>query len=354
MPIISHSLRIIISDFAAHLVKLAQRFLQSISGNAGNCQAALEVIHVESIRDRSVHHSQAGWISLACEYSNIFWMGILDCDLRNLKAGILPTMDDKNRLFALKQVVDSEVAIRAATGERRDYPWGSLVTSPEFPGYAFGNVVLNFNPAPQDDTEELLREASALVADAGGESLVVVFAPDLVGDEITKRLEEELFLLDFKSGESEVYAWVKSQKIKSNADIEIHASEGKWDDYQPIFDDERNDRPPGTSFKLNLNRDRELEGYSTWFASLEGKLAGRLGYLNLGVCGRLRSLYVDKALRRRGVGAALVSHTVQLARDNENLIIGLITEKDNPARYLFVNLGFTPIGELRIYKGALL
>lgn len=267
-------------------------------------------------------------------------------------------MDDKNTIFALKQITDSEVAIRTATGERTDHTYGAVITSRKFPWYSQSNALVNYNPSADDDTERIVMEAETAVKNAGGDIFTLTWCPELVNAKTRARIEEEAFLLDFSVEKNTIFAWVKATKPQKTPTIEIVQAESCWDAglYAPIFDE--HDDTSGhlsedaVAKKVTIHRERlaNIEGYTQFFAQINGKPVGRIALCNgmadgSGVYGRIKSLYVARDTRRRGIGAALLDRAILRARDAGCLIVGLMTEKDNPARFLYKEMGFTEIGE---------
>lgn len=268
-------------------------------------------------------------------------------------------MDDKNKIFALKQITDSEAAIRAATGERTDYSFGALITSRKFPWYKQSNALVNYNPSADDDTERIVMEAESAVKKAGCDRLTLAWCPELVNAKVRARIEEETFLLDFATGKKTIFAWVKSTKPPKSPAIEIVQAVPDWDMefYGSLFDDNveidsksANAREACKSTLIHSERLANLAGYTQFFAHANDKPVGRISLCNgladgSGVYGRIKSLYIAPDMRRRGIAAALLDRVIAHARDAGCLIVGLLTEKDNPARYLYKEMGFTELGE---------
>ncbi len=268
-------------------------------------------------------------------------------------------MDNKNTIFALKQITDSEAAIRAATGKRTDCSYGALITSLKFPWYKQSNALVNYNPSADDDTERIVAETEEAVREAGGDKLSLAWCPELVSAKTRARIEEETFLLDFETGKKTIFAWVRSTKPPKSPAIEIVQAAPDWDFgfYGVLFDDNveidskpANSSETGKSALIHRERLAKLAGYTQFFAYANDKPAGRIALCNgladgSGVYGRIKSLYVAPEARRRGIGAALLDRAIAHARDAGCLIVGLMTEHDNPARYLYKEMGFTEIGE---------
>lgn len=261
-------------------------------------------------------------------------------------------MEDANRIFAVRQIAESEYAISCAGAEVEEFEWGKVFAIPGFAGCSAAAGVAGFCPRPDDDVERLIREASKFVRGFGYDSLRVLSSPDLIGESSAARIDEDLYLLDFAQTKSGVYGWVKSQKIDKKPPVEIVRTDD-WEDMIALFEDDRECNAE-TRLRLHKLRDEKLAGYSTWFARLKGVPAGRLAYYNFGVCGRLRSLFVSPEIRRRGVASTMISNHIQLARDAGNVIIGLITEKDNPARFLYTGIGFAQVGEFWAFEGSVI
>ena len=91
-------------------------------------------------------------------------------------------MDTTNKRFAISKIVETEVAIKKAAGTAAEYPWGTVVASPEFPGYAGGWAVYNFRLGEDDDTEELLAGVKPEFETAGRKSIRIYVSPDIAGE----------------------------------------------------------------------------------------------------------------------------------------------------------------------------
>lgn len=262
-------------------------------------------------------------------------------------------MDTTNKRFAILRIVETEVAIKKAAGTAVEYPFGTVIASPEFPGYAGGWAIYNFLPGPDDDVEELLSLVKPEFATAGRKSIRLYVSPDVAGEAAVARIDEDLYILGFERKNLRPFAWVKTMKHKTLPGITIEPADWDADDLAQLYSDGDGSAARGEQARIHRLRDERLPEYTTWIARLDGAPAGRLAFYNGQVVGRLRSLFVRPELRRKGVGSALVTHHLALSKDAGNLLCGLITEKDNPARYMYTELGFTEAGEVRCYEGPL-
>ncbi len=261
-------------------------------------------------------------------------------------------MEDANRLFAVKQLAESEFAIKSAGALVEDFGWGKAAVVPDFADCPGAASVTGLVAGEMGDMESALKDASKFFRTNGARVMCVYASPDLLDDDTAVRIEEDMYLLDFKKTVLEVYAWVKSKKAEKKPPVEISRATG-LDEAINLFEGEGSCTQE-MRLRMHKIRDEKLPGYATWLAKMNGEPAGRLAYFNFGVCGRFRSLFVAPKSRRIGVATALLNHHIGLARDSGNLVIGLITEKDNPARFLFNGEGFTKIGELWTFEGELL
>ncbi|MEP0813215.1 MAG: GNAT family N-acetyltransferase [bacterium] len=264
-------------------------------------------------------------------------------------------MDDRNRLFALRKLAETELKIAAAAGEMRDFGWCRLAVSQRFPFYSPGWAVFpQFAPGEGDaakDLESVIGSIAPEMKSCGASGLRVVFSPELTGDYLAKNLSEDLFLLDFKQEIRDVYAWVKAKKPASQPGIEIRAASSDWEAAAPAFEEPESPMPAADRMAIHRMRDGNLPGYKTLIAFLNGAPAGRMAYFNDGVAGRLHGLYVLPGFRRKGVATALMDAGLAAARDAGNIVIGVIARRESPARFLYVDFGFAKIGEIAIYEG---
>lgn len=90
-------------------------------------------------------------------------------------------------------------------------------------------------------------------------------------------------------------------------------------------------------------------GEGLYFARSDGRIVGVCGstadpFARKAEIGRLRRLYVDPALRRRGVGSALVGEVLALAARNFREL--RLRTEDAAAGRFFESLGFAPVTHL--------
>lgn len=62
-------------------------------------------------------------------------------------------------------------------------------------------------------------------------------------------------------------------------------------------------------------------------------------------------MYVQKAMRGRGVATALLRHAEEIARRRGHRSLGLSVDPDNPARRLYESLGYRHDGGERYLDG---
>ena len=249
-------------------------------------------------------------------------------------------------------MLDTEIAIKGAACDVLSFPFGTLVVFPKRPGNPAWCAVFNFCPDKDGDAEGALKELMPAIAESGASRIRLFVAPDIAGEADASRLDEDLFILGFTRADLRIFAWVKTVKKPVAKGIQIAPLDWEGGNAAPLYDGEGVSAGENGRLRIHRTRDENLPGYKTYAASIKGEPAGRLALYNGGVAGRLRSLYVRPEHRRKGVGSALVLHNLALARDAGAVVCGLIMEKDSPARYMFVNLGFADIGELRRYEGA--
>ena len=261
-------------------------------------------------------------------------------------------MEDANRIFAVRQITESEFAIKCAGAAVEDFGWGKAAVVPGFADCPGAASVTGLVPGEFSDVESALKSASKFFKSHGAREFGVHVSPDLLDAETCARIEEDMYLLDYRKTGSGIYAWVKSKKAEKKPPVEISRAAG-MEEAISLFDGEA-----GCTQALRMSmhkiRDEKLAGYATWLAKMNGEPVGRLAYFNFGVCGRLRSLFVAPDRRRSGVATALLDHHIGIAREQGNVVIGLITEKDNPARYLFTGAGFSKIGDFWTFEGPVL
>lgn len=86
-------------------------------------------------------------------------------------------------------------------------------------------------------------------------------------------------------------------------------------------------------------------------AMLDGKPVGRVGYLQVGDIARLSELFVLSESRGAGVGRAMATHFLQLARRLlPHVIVACSDIDDAPAAAFLGPMGFKPAGELEYFE----
>lgn len=86
-------------------------------------------------------------------------------------------------------------------------------------------------------------------------------------------------------------------------------------------------------------------------AMLDGKPVGRVGYLQVGDIARLSELFVLSESRRIGVGRAMATRFLQLARRLlPQAIVACSDIDDAPSAAFLGAMGFTPAGELEHFE----
>lgn len=87
--------------------------------------------------------------------------------------------------------------------------------------------------------------------------------------------------------------------------------------------------------------------YDAFVASIDGRPAGRIGYLEVGDIARLSELWVEPSLHGRGVGPALLQHALQLARRLlPRAIVTAVEVTNTKGRDFLVRCGFESGGTL--------
>jgi GNAT superfamily N-acetyltransferase len=83
----------------------------------------------------------------------------------------------------------------------------------------------------------------------------------------------------------------------------------------------------------------------------DGKPVGRVGYLQVGDIARLSELFVLSESRRIGVGRAMATRFLQLARRLlPQAIVACSDIDDAPSAAFLGAMGFTPAGELEHFE----
>jgi ribosomal protein S18 acetylase RimI-like enzyme len=89
-------------------------------------------------------------------------------------------------------------------------------------------------------------------------------------------------------------------------------------------------------------------------AMADGRPAGRISYLSVGDAARLADLYVSAALRRRGIGRALATHILQLARRLlPRVIVASLESEDVAGQACLARCGFAGVGSCVEFRRAI-
>ena len=111
--------------------------------------------------------------------------------------------------------------------------------------------------------------------------------------------------------------------------------------------------PPESKHALDLTGLRKPE-VTFWTATLDGRLVGCCALLELDEAhAEVKSMRVASDQRRCGIGQALVSHVIQVARARNYRRLSLETGAMPffaPARRLYERCGFAPCGPFGAYK----
>lgn len=87
--------------------------------------------------------------------------------------------------------------------------------------------------------------------------------------------------------------------------------------------------------------------YDAFVALVDGKPAGRIGYLEVGDIARLAELFVAPAFRGNGIGKSLTRHVLQLARRLlPRAVVTSASPEDEAGVAFLQRAGFTPVDRL--------
>lgn len=97
-------------------------------------------------------------------------------------------------------------------------------------------------------------------------------------------------------------------------------------------------------------RDCLKAGYSCWVGEIEGKLAGYWIMMNVVDEGHILNCCIAPQWQRQGFGRQLMAHLFQIAQGHNTRELLLEVRLSNePAKRLYVSLGFDFIGQRRDY-----
>ncbi len=146
----------------------------------------------------------------------------------------------------------------------------------------------------------------------------------------------------------ELIAWGLSSwdwvDAKSNPAIRVLPARAMPKAFRATFDD----GATGSEERSALAAERLNDShYDVFVAMLDGRPAGRIGYLQVGEIARLTDLYVLEAARGSGAARAMASHFLQLARRLlPKFIVAGVPSEDAGAQRFLSRFGFTQQGSI--------
>lgn len=232
------------------------------------------------------------------------------------------------------------LALRGTVADRGDY---IVVTTPDDPGYYYGNLLV-LRAAPQ--VGEVAYWTRKFTEEIGGNPLIkhVTFRWDGIAGDLGARAELEaagftLEVSDVMTAPASAIARALSpfpirvltpEQVVASADL-AWANGDRHDDAYRQFLDRR------AVWKSSLVE----KGSGTFYGAFDDEaLVGTLGLVSLGDVDRFQDVEVAASHRKRGIASALLSAAAAGAR-SETLVI--VADADGPAERVYQRAGFTAI-----------
>lgn len=232
------------------------------------------------------------------------------------------------------------LALRGTVADRGDY---LVVTTPDDPGYYYGNLLV-LRAAPQ--VGEVAYWTRKFTEELGANPLIkhVTFRWDGIAGDVGARAELEAasFAIDVSdvmtAATRDITPALSTFPIRALTPEEVIASADlawangdRHDDAYRQFLDRR------AAWKSSLVE----KGSATFYGAFDGEaLVGTLGLASLGDVDRFQDVEVAASHRKRGIASALLAAAAAGARADTLVIVA---DADGPAARVYARAGFTAI-----------
>ncbi|MEZ5338246.1 MAG: GNAT family N-acetyltransferase [bacterium] len=205
-----------------------------------------------------------------------------------------------------------------------------------------------------DDAEETVDACRQFAADTGGNlaGMILPYEPAMGSSERIRELDEMMFLLDLPRREQgvpdNVQTMFSAGKHAAPAGLELRQADWQDAEVRRLMENaaDAQEQLAGPALATHPGWPTLLECHTL---SRDGKVLAVAGTIATELSERLCYIVVDPALRRQGLGRALVNKLTQAAHEQGRMLMNCWTQRGGKLRYFTSKAGFEDKLSIRWY-----